>query len=63
MLTLQSRLVSALTSEGQSADQLAAALAAADEVETIHLLLEHLAANGRANRVSGDGPESLYTKS
>ena len=44
----------ALTAEGQSADQVAAALAA--DPEDVFHLLTHLAANGKARATLGDSP-------
>jgi glucose-6-phosphate isomerase len=48
VLDLQKRLLAALEERPQTAEALAAKLGAAEQVETIHLHLEHLAANGRA---------------
>jgi glucose-6-phosphate isomerase len=53
-LALQARVLAALSGEPRTAAALAAAAGAAEEAETVHLLLEHLAANGRAVR-AGDG--------
>jgi len=47
-LALQARVLSVLTRDAQSAEQIAARAGAADEVETVYLLLEHLCASGRA---------------
>jgi glucose-6-phosphate isomerase len=44
----------ALGLQPQSAEELARAAGAGDNVELVYLLLEHLAANGRA-RSTGDG--------
>jgi glucose-6-phosphate isomerase len=54
ILALQRRALAALSPEGRTAEELAGAMGE-DEVETLYLLLEHLAANGRA-RVVGEGP-------
>jgi glucose-6-phosphate isomerase len=54
VLELQRKLAAALTSTPRTASQIAAGLGAEDDTETAYLLLEHLAANGRA-RTSGDG--------
>jgi glucose-6-phosphate isomerase len=48
VLELQNKVVEALTSSPQAADQIAAAAGARDQTETVYLLLKHLAANGRA---------------
>jgi glucose-6-phosphate isomerase len=56
VLALQARVLAALGDEGRTAAALAAAAGAAEEAETVHLLLEHLAANGRARLVAAGGP-------
>ncbi len=58
VLDLQRRLVDHLVRSGhaQTAEQLAAALDAESQIETVHHLLEALAANGRLNWQAGDGP-------
>jgi len=56
VLALQARVLAALSATPQSAEQIAAGLGAADQVETIYLLLEHLAANGRARWAGQKGP-------
>lgn len=48
VLELQKKVVAALSDAPQTAGQLAEAIGAVDAVETVHALLEHLAANGRA---------------
>jgi glucose-6-phosphate isomerase len=48
VLALQGKVLAALSENPQSAAQIAAAAGAADAVESVHLILEHLAANGRA---------------
>jgi len=63
VLSLQHQVVSALSSTPQSAEQIAAAIAAPDRVECIYALLEHLAANGRAAMSDGPGPDvAMFTK-
>jgi glucose-6-phosphate isomerase len=54
VLALQKDVLAALSAAPQTAAQLAAAAGASDAVETVYLLLEHLAANGRA-RIDGKG--------
>jgi glucose-6-phosphate isomerase len=51
VLALQGRVVAALSDEPQTAEQIAAAAGTPDAVESIHLILEHLAANARAHLV------------
>jgi glucose-6-phosphate isomerase len=59
VLGLQAKVFGALSDVPRSTADVATAAGAAEELETVHLTLEHLAANGRA-RVSGedrpDGP-------
>jgi glucose-6-phosphate isomerase len=57
VLSLQAGVLSALSAEPQTADQVAAKAGAAD-AETVYLLLEHLAANGRATSAGGADPGS-----
>jgi glucose-6-phosphate isomerase len=54
VLALQGRLLAALSDQPRTADALAAAAGAPDSAETVWLLLEHLAADGRA-RVARPG--------
>jgi glucose-6-phosphate isomerase len=56
VLTLQNRIVQALSAFPQTADQIAAAAGAREQTETVYLLLEHLAANGRARVSESDDP-------
>ncbi|MDA0824690.1 MAG: glucose-6-phosphate isomerase, partial [Proteobacteria bacterium] len=58
ILALQNKLVAVLSSQPRTATQLALAIGCEDESETIYALLEHLAANGRANQSSGGGPKT-----
>ncbi|HEX2485642.1 MAG TPA: glucose-6-phosphate isomerase [Myxococcota bacterium] len=58
VLALQGRVLAALADEGSTAPELAAALGGADDAESVHLVLEHLAANGRARLVSAGGPRT-----
>jgi glucose-6-phosphate isomerase len=48
VLALQAKVMAALTDNPLTTDQLAANVGAPDAAETVYLLLEHLAANGRA---------------
>jgi glucose-6-phosphate isomerase len=56
ILALQGKVLSALSTSPQTAEQIAASLSATDSTETIYLLLEHLAANGRAQVNVADAP-------
>jgi glucose-6-phosphate isomerase len=47
VLALQAKVLAALTDQPQTAEQVAVYARAADAVETVYLILEHLAANGR----------------
>ncbi|HVE42548.1 MAG TPA: glucose-6-phosphate isomerase [Planctomycetota bacterium] len=58
VLSLQGNVFAALEAVPQSAEQIAAKVAAGDLVETVYLLLEHLAANGRAASSGGADPGS-----
>lgn len=48
VLALQARVIATLSRTPQTADQIAAAIGDPASAESIHLILEHLAANGRA---------------
>ena len=54
VLALQGKVMAALSSEPQTAEQIAGRVGAEDQTETVYLLLEHLAANGRV-QITGDG--------
>ncbi len=58
VLDLQVRILGALTPAPQTAEAIARTVGRADEVEGIYLLLEHLAANGRARLASPGAPGS-----
>jgi glucose-6-phosphate isomerase len=58
VLELQGTVLATLSAAPQTADALAAAVGQADHAETIYLVLEHLAANGRAKAVAGDEPSA-----
>jgi len=57
VLALQGKVLGALGGAPQTADQVAAAVGGADP-EAVYLLLEHLAANGRAASAGGADPGS-----
>jgi glucose-6-phosphate isomerase len=56
VLSLQAKVIAALSAGPQTPEQIAASAGAADAVETIYFLLEHLAANGRAEITRAVGP-------
>jgi glucose-6-phosphate isomerase len=58
VLALQGRVLASLAASPRTAEELAAALSEPD-VETVHLLLEHLAADGRARR-EGEGVTARF---
>jgi glucose-6-phosphate isomerase len=60
VLALQTNVTAALAVKPQTADQIAAAVGSPDLAETVYLLLEHLAANGRA-RLAGAGEAGKAT--
>jgi glucose-6-phosphate isomerase len=64
VIALQNRVLSALSAAPQTAEQIAAAVKAADQAEAVYLLLEHLAANGRARALDpGDPNRTEFVKS
>ncbi|MCE9544269.1 MAG: glucose-6-phosphate isomerase [Planctomycetia bacterium] len=56
VLAIQKKTAAALRTQPQTAEQLAAAIGSPDETETVYLLLEHLAANGRAKVAAAGSP-------
>jgi glucose-6-phosphate isomerase len=63
VLSLQSKALASLTAAPQTADQVAAAIGAAESAETVYLILEHLAANGRARITRAADPgEATFTR-
>jgi glucose-6-phosphate isomerase len=48
VLALQGKVIAALSDNPRTADQIAADVGSPDDAESVHLLLEHLTANGRA---------------
>src|SRR6185312_5333050 len=64
VLDVQSKVVHALSSAPQTADQITSAAGSPESAETVYLLLEHLAANGHAKASGGGNPaEMTFTKS
>ena len=63
VLDLQQRVVAQLSDTAQTADEVADAIGAADEVETVYLILEHLRASGRACSETEHNPgKAQFTK-
>jgi glucose-6-phosphate isomerase len=63
VLTLQARVLSALSASPQTAEQVAAASGAPEAAETVYLLLEHLAADGRARAADlGDPGRTTFAR-
>jgi glucose-6-phosphate isomerase len=56
VLALQGTVVASLSETPQTAEQLAATIGHSDQAETVYLVLEHLAANGRAKMIPADQP-------
>ncbi len=61
LLALQGKVLAALGAEPRQATAIAAAAGAPGEVEAVFLLLEHLAASGRA-RSEGSGTEARFSR-
>jgi glucose-6-phosphate isomerase len=63
VLKLQAQVIAALSTSPQTADSIAASVHAPESAEAVYLLLEHLAANGRARRDRAGKPgEATYLK-
>ncbi len=56
VLALQAKVLAALSTTLQTADQIAEGIGAREEAETVYLVLEHLAANGQARFEEKDSP-------
>tara|TARA_Y100001933_G_C19010091_1_gene568417 strand:+ start:1139 stop:2713 length:1575 start_codon:yes stop_codon:yes gene_type:complete len=56
VLSLQSQIMAHLSDEPQTAEEIAESLGEGEEVETVYLLCEHLASNGRAVGTHGGNP-------
>ena len=59
ILALQGNVLSVLTETPQTAEEIASAAGAPDSAETVCLLLQHLAANGRAHADGNDSPAQM----
>jgi glucose-6-phosphate isomerase len=63
VLSLQARACAALSNNAQTASQIASAIGASESVESVHLILEHLAANGRARMTPAADPgDATFTR-
>jgi glucose-6-phosphate isomerase len=60
VLSLQAKALAALSSNPQTADQIAASIGAAQSAESIYLILEHLSSNGRA-KIAGQADPGAVT--
>jgi glucose-6-phosphate isomerase len=58
VLALQSKVLASLSSVPRTAEQIATAIGAPESAETVYLVLEHLAANGRATMAPAEQPGS-----
>ena len=58
VLDLQKRIAAVLGASPQTAVGIAAAAGAAEQADTVYMILEHLAADGRAKAVAGGGPDA-----
>ena len=56
VLAIQAKAVAALEDRPQTADEIARGIGAPDAAETVHLILEHLSANGRARMAPAANP-------
>ena len=62
VFSLQARALAALSGMPQTADQVAAAIGDAQSAESVYLILEHLASNGRARIARASDPgETTFT--
>jgi glucose-6-phosphate isomerase len=59
ILTLQGKVLGALSKEPQTAEQVAIAAGVPDAAETVYFLLQHLAANGRAGASAAQTPGQM----
>lgn len=57
VLALQAGILAALGDAPQSAEQVAVTAGSPEAVESVFLILEHLAANGRARAADEGGPD------
>jgi glucose-6-phosphate isomerase len=63
VLSLQAKVLTALSKSPQTAEQVASTIGAAQSVETVFLILEHLAANGRARMtLAAESASTTFTR-
>jgi glucose-6-phosphate isomerase len=63
VLSLQAKVLTALSKSPQTAEQVASTIGAAQSVETVFLILEHLAANGRARiTLAAESASTTFTR-
>jgi glucose-6-phosphate isomerase len=63
VLALQGRVLAALSAVPQTVEQVATAAGAADQADTVYMLLEHLVANGHAHLAeAGDLSRTTFTR-
>jgi glucose-6-phosphate isomerase len=63
VLSLQAKALAALSGSPQTADQIVVTIGAAQSAESVHLILEHLASNGRARMArSADPGATTFTR-
>jgi glucose-6-phosphate isomerase len=60
VLALQTQVLAALSTTPQTVERIADAIGAGDQAETVYLLLEHLAANGRARIVNPEPHQMTF---
>jgi glucose-6-phosphate isomerase len=59
LLSLQARVIAALTEAPLTASEIARVSTAEEDIEAVFLVLEHLAANGRARLEPGETPDTM----
>jgi glucose-6-phosphate isomerase len=59
ILAMQAKVLAVLSAGPQTAEQIANTVGAPDAAETVYLLLEHMAANGRARPTGEGGPGQM----
>jgi glucose-6-phosphate isomerase len=62
VLAVQAKIVSALSTTPRTAEQIATEIGAADEIETVYLILDHLAANGQAKASEGAPEKRTFAR-
>jgi glucose-6-phosphate isomerase len=62
VLAVQAKIVGTLSTTPRTAEQIAAEIGTADEVETAYLILDHLAANGQARATDGTPDKRTFSR-